>query len=620
MPQSLGPTTRAAAATQERLTRMIIGGRSFSGRERNCLFLNVPTNPAGRRRFANISAVSGFGIPDDARALATCDWDHDGDVDVWISNRNAPRLRFLRNNTDKEHDFLLLELVGTGPSTSRDALGARVEITVQATSSDALPQAAQTGVAAGDATHGFDSATQIKTVRAGDGFLSQSSTWLHFGLGRSARVQRVRVMWPGGTQEDFKGCGSNGRYRLTQGTGQAVAVPRRSSVLAIEPREIEIPATSSVARIPLTYRVPMPSFEYLSRDRQRVRTDFGRGRPTLLTLWSKSCHPCLSELQELSRAEGDVQAAGLDILALSIDAVQQGDHRPSDTVRLMSQLGFPFSFGEATRASLEILQTVQDFLVSADRPLTLPVSFLVDEHGEVAVIYKGRHSVTQLLSDVRAQPGTRFSQCELTALLPGRCLEHPRIEASMRRAEVARRYRWAGVVESMTSPSEMLIHYRRLIQIQPDFAAAHNDLGVAQTRLGQSEAAAVHFKKAIQLEPNYLDAFKNLAAVRIQQGDLVAAESLLNRTLEIDAGYASAVAELGMVRWIQGRKEAAARFFRRATEMDPELDRSYYCLGVVFADRQDWPQATKYLQKCLELNPANLDARRALAQVRRLQQ
>ncbi|MCP4888112.1 MAG: hypothetical protein GY904_16060, partial [Planctomycetaceae bacterium] len=71
------------------LGRMIVEGRSFSGNERNCVFLNTGEAAAAKGRFANVSAVSGLDFPDDARAVALVDWDHDGDEDLWISNRNA---------------------------------------------------------------------------------------------------------------------------------------------------------------------------------------------------------------------------------------------------------------------------------------------------------------------------------------------------------------------------------------------------------------------------------------------------------------------------------------------------------------------------------------------------
>ena len=50
---------------RDELSAMIKGGRSFSGRERNCCFLNT-----GQPRFATVSAVSGLDFADDGRALA----------------------------------------------------------------------------------------------------------------------------------------------------------------------------------------------------------------------------------------------------------------------------------------------------------------------------------------------------------------------------------------------------------------------------------------------------------------------------------------------------------------------------------------------------------------------
>ena len=55
-------------------------------------FLNL-----GGESFADASAVLGFDLEQDSRGIGLCDWDHDGDVDIWMTNRTAPRLQFLRN-------------------------------------------------------------------------------------------------------------------------------------------------------------------------------------------------------------------------------------------------------------------------------------------------------------------------------------------------------------------------------------------------------------------------------------------------------------------------------------------------------------------------------------------
>lgn len=101
--------------------RMLLEGASFSGRERNCVFLN-----SGGSRFGNVSAVSGLDFPDDGRAIATVDWDQDGDLDMWQINRSAPLVRFLRNETPTDAHFLRVRLLGR--ASNRDGIGARLEL------------------------------------------------------------------------------------------------------------------------------------------------------------------------------------------------------------------------------------------------------------------------------------------------------------------------------------------------------------------------------------------------------------------------------------------------------------------------------------------------------------
>ena len=55
--------------------------------------------------------------------------------------------------------------------------------------------------------------------------------------------------------------------------------------------------------------------------------------------------------------------------------------------------------------------------------------------------------------------------------------------------------------------------YQQAIQIDPNHAKAHNNLGTVYDRKGQLEQAIVAYQQAIQIDPNYADAYTNLENV-----------------------------------------------------------------------------------------------------------
>ena len=74
-------------------------GRSWSGDERNCFYLNLRGD-----NFVDLSYVSGLDFKNDGRGIGLTDWDRDGDIDIIYRNRDAPRVRVIKNNfTNSQH-------------------------------------------------------------------------------------------------------------------------------------------------------------------------------------------------------------------------------------------------------------------------------------------------------------------------------------------------------------------------------------------------------------------------------------------------------------------------------------------------------------------------------------
>ena len=330
--------------------RKILAGESFSGRERHCVYLNT-----GGPRFADVSAVTGLDFPEDGRGMVVTDWDFDGRADLWISNRTAPRLRFLRNTTASGNRFLALRLTGNGTTSNRDAIGARVTVRVG-------------GV------------VLLRTLKAGEGFLSQSSRWLHFGLGGAGAVESVVVRWPDGVEQTFADLVPDRFYDLEQGESVPVAFEPPAGRVEPAPGEVRVTPSTQSMRLRLTARTPLPRLSYIDFEGAERRVREHLDEPLLLNLWASWCGPCKAELDELA-------AAGVHVLALSVDGL--GETSPTthdDARRFWEDNGYGMSTGLATEGLLGLLHAYHRAMFLDRQPFPVPTSFLIDTDGTVGAL------------------------------------------------------------------------------------------------------------------------------------------------------------------------------------------------------------------------------------------
>jgi tetratricopeptide (TPR) repeat protein len=68
-------------------------------------------------------------------------------------------------------------------------------------------------------------------------------------------------------------------------------------------------------------------------------------------------------------------------------------------------------------------------------------------------------------------------------------------------------------------PREAIEHYEQALRIKPDYAEAHNNLGVALMELGRTQDAIAQYEQALRINPNFSEAQKGLARARaVQEG------------------------------------------------------------------------------------------------------
>jgi thiol-disulfide isomerase/thioredoxin len=326
-------------------------GFSFSGYERDTLFLNLGRGEGGQVKYTEISGVSGLDHISDGRASVFADFDNDGDLDVWMTTIQGQSHLLFRNNVGQANNWLRVAL--TGNACGRDAFGAVVRVKTSA------------GIL-----------TKIKA--GGSGFQSQHDPRLLFGLGRDAQAEWVEVTWPNGKQQRFDNVPAGSSIRVTEGRDKFEAVKETQAKLPDPLTRADL----LLQTLKLKKGQPFPALTVNRLNGTRaplgsiLKLGLKPGRRTLINLWATWCGPCAKEMPELERLAPRLRAQGIDLIGLSIDTAGVGIVKKFLSRR---HITYPvFNIGEPGIAQ-----------IFAGDEAAVPLSVLLDERGRVRQVIGG---------------------------------------------------------------------------------------------------------------------------------------------------------------------------------------------------------------------------------------
>ncbi|MCP4230739.1 MAG: T9SS type A sorting domain-containing protein, partial [bacterium] len=148
----------------------------------------------GDDTFTDVAGSLGIRNPWDSFGVSWCDYDYDGDLDVYMAGHFDNRLM---RNDECPGNFIIFHMEGT--DSNRAAIGAKVKVTAG----------------------GFD---RYDAVVGGSGKNGQDSLPLEFGLGTEVVADTVQIRWPSGLVEEYYDLDANHHYYAIEGDGIEVGI------------------------------------------------------------------------------------------------------------------------------------------------------------------------------------------------------------------------------------------------------------------------------------------------------------------------------------------------------------------------------------------------------------
>ena len=157
----------------------------------------------------------------------------------------------------------------------------------------------------------------------------------------------------------------------------------------------------------------------------------------------------------------------------------------------------------------------------------------------------------------------------------------------------------------------------RALELKPDDAQAHGNLGLAYQRMGKLESAERHFRQSIDLDPDKPVMWNSLGNVLRDKGQAAEAVKAYESTLRANGNYPECWANLSKALVDLGEYERAFQAVSRALQINPTVADFHNQIAEVYRKGSKFEQAIRAYKKSLELDPKLYESMLGLATVYR---
>jgi type IV pilus biogenesis/stability protein PilW len=116
------------------------------------------------------------------------------------------------------------------------------------------------------------------------------------------------------------------------------------------------------------------------------------------------------------------------------------------------------------------------------------------------------------------------------------------------------------------------------------------------------------YQKVIEIDPGYAEAYNNLGIIYQEAGDLDRALSSYQKAIEVNPKSEKALNNLGVLLYLKGRYEESIQAFQKALTLNANNIESHINLGILFKKQGQMNQAIESYHRALSINPLHGEA------------
>ena len=150
--------------------------------------------------------------------------------------------------------------------------------------------------------------------------------------------------------------------------------------------------------------------------------------------------------------------------------------------------------------------------------------------------------------------------------------------------------------------------FQHALEVTENNALAHNNLGAALGKKGQTDEAIREYLEALRLKPGYAQAHNNLGAALARQGQIDEAIAQYLEAVRLDPNYGQAHFDFGIALERKGQTGEAMRQYEEAIRLMPDNADAHNNLGAMLDEQGQTDQAIRQYQEVLRLKPDHADA------------